>query len=201
MPLSNLRYLLFFCLAILLLQTSATLSSFVLWGEQGKGHWGFAIDPRTLSGLVGVFAAPFVHGSMSHAIHNVIALAMLGTVLAFTAPRTMWRMTLFVTVVGGLCVWLLGRDSLHAGASGVVFGWMGFLVLRGIFERKAIPVLVSLGAAVYFWSDIVGIFDVEESVSWEAHLFSLLAGFAAAYVFRPPSVPARSSPTQDSPGT
>lgn len=181
----NYRIVLMFVALIWVLQVTALIGSIRLDGSMmGQSNWAWGLEPRSISGLLGIFFMPFIHGSIEHVAGNSFGLLLLGAVLCATAPEKMWRMTFFVVVVGGLGIWLFGRPPVHVGASGVIFGWIGFLLLRGVFERRLVAIVGSLIVAWFYADQVLGMFSVDASVSWEGHLFSLLAGMAAVFVFK-----------------
>lgn len=143
------------------------------------------IIPQRLDGLDGVFFAPFLHHGFDHLYSNSIPLILLGTfVLAAGARRFLWS-TLIVILISGLGVWFTGSpNSIVVGASGVIFGYLGILLTRGVVERSwwnfAVVLLVGL---LYGWQ-LVGILPTDERISWQAHLFGLLGGVVAAIIFR-----------------
>jgi membrane associated rhomboid family serine protease len=171
---------------------AATLLSIVglLWLVQvanvllGGALLVFGIHPRTLPGLVGLLFAPFLHGSMTHLLLNTVSFVVLGALMRFRHRND------FVVVAGvgaltsGLGAWLLGAPgSVHIGASGVIFAFLGFLMARGIFERSVSSVLLSVFVTWFFGSMVWGIVPVMgAAISWQAHLFGLLGGILCAYV-------------------
>ena len=136
----------------------------------------FGIRPREVSGLVGIPLAPFLHAGLLHLVSNTVPMLILGAMVAVRGVKSFWGCTAFVAVVGGLGVWLFGRPAYHVGASGVVFGYFGFLVAAGWFERKVVPVLLAL-VTIFLYSGVLwGLLPLSARVSWEGHLFGLLAG-------------------------
>lgn len=144
--------------------------------------------PRRFAGLDGIVFMPFLHGSLAHAAANSIPIFVLGSLVAMTAHRVAMLSSGLVVVLGGLGVWLFGSSSIHIGASGLIFGWFGFLVARGFIERRPIPLLIALGVLAIYGTMLWGILPGQPGVSWEAHLFGALAGIAAAYLIRIPSL-------------
>ncbi|MEU8263517.1 rhomboid family intramembrane serine protease [Micromonospora sp. NPDC048999] len=143
------------------------------------------IIPHRIQGLDGVLFSPFLHADFNHLYSNSIPLILLGTfVLAAGTRRFLWS-TLVIILVSGLGVWFTGSpNSVVVGASGVIFGYLGILLTRGIVERSwwnfGVVLLVGL---LYGWQ-LIGILPTDERVSWQGHLFGLLGGIAAAIVFR-----------------
>ena len=143
----------------------------------------YGIRPRTERGLWGVLASPFLHGDFEHLMGNSIPFLILGWL---TMVRERWHfglVTSLAMVLGGLGVWTFGASgSVHIGASGVIFGYLGFLLLSGFFERRFGSILVSLGVGVVYGGLVWGVLPNQPGVSWEGHLFGFLAGIFAAYV-------------------
>lgn len=142
--------------------------------------YALAVVPRRLDGLVGVLGAPLVHGSFAHLAANTLPLLVLGGMVAVRGAVYYVTTTLAIAVLGGLGLWLLGRSAAHAGASGVIFGYFGFLVGRGYYERSLPSVAVAVLVAVVYGGMIGGVLPRDDRVSWEAHLFGLLAGGVCA---------------------
>ncbi|MFU8852141.1 rhomboid family intramembrane serine protease [Micromonospora sp. SL1-18] len=144
------------------------------------------IIPRRIQGLDGVFFSPFLHADFNHLYSNSIPLILLGTfVLAAGTRRFLWS-TMVIILVSGLGVWFTGSpNSVVVGASGVIFGYLGILLTRGIVERSwwnlGVVLLVGL---LYGWQLMIGILPTDERVSWQGHLFGLLGGIVAAILFR-----------------
>lgn len=143
------------------------------------------IIPHRIQGLDGVFFSPFLHHGFEHLYSNSIPLILLGTfVLAAGTRRFLWS-TLIIVLVSGLGVWFTGApNSVVVGASGVIFGYLGILLTRGLVERSwwnlAVVLLVGL---LYGWQ-LLGILPTDERISWQGHLFGLLGGVVAAILFR-----------------
>ncbi|MFK8029968.1 MAG: rhomboid family intramembrane serine protease [Gammaproteobacteria bacterium] len=146
------------------------------------GGWLYflGIEPRQIRGLDGVLAAPFLHGSFNHLLSNTTGLAILGVLICSFKSATFWRVTAFVTVIAGLGTWALAREGLHLGASSLVFGYFGYLVMRGLVERTFISVVVAAVVAVTYGGLLYGVLPNQTGISWEGHLFGFLAGLLAA---------------------
>lgn len=140
----------------------------------------FGLVPRRAEGLIGVPAMPLLHGSLTHVAANTLPVLLLGGLLALTARRRVWLINTVIVALGGLAVWLLGRPAIHIGASGLIFGWFGFLVARGFYDRSFVTAIIGLGVGVVYGGLALGILPRQPGVSWEAHLFGLSAGVAAA---------------------
>lgn len=137
----------------------------------------YGIVPRTVHGLLGIALAPWLHAGFAHLAANTVPLVVLATLVLTRGPRTLLRVTLGVALLGGLGVWLLGgARTLHLGASGVVFGHLGYVLTVGWFERHLAWMAVSILVAGLYGGAMAGVLPGTPGVSWEAHLFGLLAG-------------------------
>ena len=150
-----------------------------------------AVVPRRPDHLSGIFGAPLVHGSFAHLAANTVPLLVLGGMVALRGSVYYLTTTLAVAVLGdgqrrrqivdgavlgGLGLWTFGRNAAHIGASGLVFGYFGFLVGRGYYERSPTSVAVAALVAAGYGGMAAGVLPRDPGVSWEAHLFGLLAG-------------------------
>ena len=155
------------------------VSLYALFAD-GRLAYALAVVPRDPSGLVGIVGMPFVHGSIEHLLANTVPLLVFGVIVVSRGVPYFLSMSLAIVVLGGLALWLFGRDSAHIGASGLVFGYFGLLVARGLCERSLPSVGVSLLVIFLYGGMIFGVVPGEEHVSWEAHLCGLVAGIAVA---------------------
>ena len=172
---------------------TAALAAFValLWAVQvvnwitGYGlNPAFGLIPRHGSGLDGVIAMPLLHGSFSHLMANTPPLLVMGGLLVATTTRGLLSVNAVVIGLGGALVWLFGSSAIHIGASGLVFGWFGFLIARGLVDRSPITLGAALVVGVLYSSILWGVLPGQPGVSWEAHLFGAIAGAAAAALVR-----------------
>jgi len=148
----------------------------------------FGILPRTNRGLVGIFLSPFLHVGFGHLISNSIPFLLLGgLVMVGGGGRQFLLLSLWVTVIGGSGVWLLGGNrTVHLGASLLIFGYLGFLLSRGFAERSIGGVLVSLGLLFGYGGMLYGVLPGQPGISWLGHLCGFLAGIAAAWLLTEP---------------
>lgn len=141
----------------------------------------YGIHPRTLHGLWGILFAPFLHVDPYHLIANSVPFIVLGGVVLLGGRHLFWAVTILVILLGGFGVWLLAPGhTLHIGASGLIFGYLGFLLARGVVERSVVWFLVSLFILVGYGGLLWGMLPLHPGVSWQSHLFGFLAGLAAA---------------------
>ena len=146
--------------------------------------YALALVPRSVDGLPGILGAPLVHGSFAHLLANTVPLLILGGMVAIRGVAYYLATTLAIVVLGGLGLWALGRDAAHIGASGLIFGYFGFLLGRGYYERRLQSVAVSILVVVLYGGMLAGVLPRGDGVSWEAHLCGLLAGGLCARAAR-----------------
>lgn len=146
----------------------------------------FGIHPRSLLGLLGIVLAPFLHAGFGHLMVNSLPFVILGGFVLLGGTRVFWSVTIFVTLVGGLGVWLFAdKFSNHLGASGLIFGYLGFLLARGIFEKSLTWMLISCAILVGYGGLLFGVLPIHAGISWQGHLFGFLAGVGAARLMFP----------------
>ncbi len=142
----------------------------------------FGLVPRTLRGLTGILAMPFLHGDFKHLLGNTIPLAVTMLLLAGSRANS-GAIVAIITLLCGVGLWLFGRPALHIGASGVVFGLIAFHVFAGIFEKRLQSVILSAVVGLLYASTLLqGIVPFQRGVSWEGHLIGAIAGALVALV-------------------
>lgn len=141
------------------------------------------VRPRTLAGLWGIFLAPFLHAGFAHLIANTLPFIVLGWFVMLRSTADFFVVTGITAVVSGLGIWLTGPNrSVHIGASGLIFGYFGFLLWRGYFERSAQSILWAIFVGLLYGGLIWGVLPQQAGISWQAHLFGFIGGAVAAYV-------------------
>ena len=146
----------------------------------GLASWG--ILPRSISGLIGIPLAPFIHGSIWHAISNTIPLAILGGLVLAGGKARFWSVTIGVIVISGILVWIFARGAHHVGASGLVFGYFGALLAAAYFERSIMAVGIAVITVALYGGLIWGILPTRSYISFEGHLFGLIAGVVITWI-------------------
>ena len=140
------------------------------------------IVPRNPLGMFGIFFAPILHGSFSHLFFNSVPLFLLLTFMMTYGLHTAICATLMITFFSGLATWLFGRKSIHVGASGLIMGYMGFILYSGYYGHSLSGMIVAIVSFYYLGSILFSVIPTDSRTSWEGHLFGLLAGlFSAAY--------------------
>lgn len=141
----------------------------------------YGVVPRTTSGLVGIVLGPLLHGSYLHVQSNAVGLMALGTLAVIRSGSRFPMVCLIIILAGGLALWVVGRSAAHVGASGLVFGLFGYLLLRGVLDKSVLSVLIAaVMVGVFGWAILFGVLPTNAYVSWEGHLCGLAAGALAA---------------------
>ena len=146
----------------------------------------YGIQAHDVTDLPHVFSAPFLHASFDHLISNTVPFAILGFLAALRGISKFLTMNVIVMVVGGLGVWFLGpTGGVTVGASILIFGYFGYLLGRGLFERRLLDVLIALVVGVLYGTAIAAsVLPNNPQISWQGHLFGLIGGVLAAWTLR-----------------
>lgn len=143
----------------------------------------FGLKPRSIGGLPGIFAMPFLHGGFGHIISNSVPLLVLLSLLAGTRKNGL-GIVISISVLGGILLWLFGRGANHIGASLLVFGLAAYLIVHGIRSKSPLNILLSIGVAfVYGTTLLTGVLPTQPGVSWDGHLFGAIAGGLVAWFY------------------
>lgn len=143
----------------------------------------FGIRPRSLRGLPGIFLCPFLHLGFGHLVSNSLPFLLLGGLVMTGGRRQFLQLSLWVTVIGGSGVWLLGGgQSVHLGASLLIFGYLGFLLSSGIVKRSVAGIALSLVLLFVYGGMLYGVLPGQPGISWLGHLCGFLAGIGGAYL-------------------
>ena len=141
----------------------------------------FGIRPRSTEGLVGVVLSPFLHVGFGHLIGNTVPFLVLGGLIALSGLARVLAVTAIVAVVGGIGTWLVApAQTVHLGASGLVFGFAAYLVARGVFDRRVRSVAIGLLVVVVYGTTLLFGLLPREGISWQGHLFGAVGGVVAA---------------------
>jgi membrane associated rhomboid family serine protease len=152
--------------------------NFSLLGR-GLNQW-FALRPRQLSGLVGIPLSPFLHANWDHLIANTPGFVVLGGLIALQDPINLPIVTIVCALLRGSLLWLVGRPGGYVGASGIVFGYLGFCFALAYIQRTPASAMifgtVAFFYAKYFW----GLFPMHDRIAWEGHLLGFCSGIFVA---------------------
>lgn len=142
----------------------------------------YGIEPRQASDLPNILWAPLLHFGWAHLISNSIPFLVLG-VLVFLAGFARWLVaTVSSVVTSGLAAWAMAPvGSITAGASGVIFGWLTFLLVRGFFTRKPGQIALAVIVFLLYGGVLLGVLPGAPGVSWQAHLGGAVGGVLAAW--------------------
>lgn len=145
----------------------------------------FGVIPRTTIGLRGLLFAPFIHHRFDHIVANSLPFLALGWMVMLRDARHFVPVTVISAIGSGLLAWLLGAPgSVHIGASGILFGYLGFLILSGWYARSALSIALSLVVIAVWGGVVLGVMPGQSGVSWQSHLGGFLAGALAARSYR-----------------
>jgi membrane associated rhomboid family serine protease len=143
------------------------------------------IKPRIVTGLDGIVFAPLLHGSFAHLVGNSVPLILMGTFVLAAGVRRFLLSTALIALISGLGVWFFGESgTVTVGASGVIFGYLGVLLMRGLVEHSWWNIAVGLLIALLYGWQLIGVLPTDERISWQGHLFGFIGGLIAAIVFR-----------------
>ncbi|WP_136044982.1 rhomboid family intramembrane serine protease, partial [Microbacterium sp. K41] len=151
---------------------------------------GFGLRSWDLSGLSGIILAPLLHASWAHLIANSVPFLVLGCLVAVEGARRFWAVTVIVAVIGGVGTWVVNAPgTLTVGASGLVFGYFGYVVMRvfapgRVAHRILYAVIAVVVIGVYGGTMLAGVIGVADGVSWQGHLFGAIGGGVAALIGR-----------------
>lgn len=139
------------------------------------------IWPRRIWGLPGIFFAPLLHLNFNHLFFNCIPLLILSDFILIYGLPYYLMVTAYIAIMSGFLIWCFAKPGIHVGASAVITGYWGFLVLNIYQQGTVMSIFLGIICLYYFAGIFLGIFPREKGVSWEGHLFGLLAGFATSY--------------------
>jgi membrane associated rhomboid family serine protease len=141
------------------------------------------IVPRSTNGLAGIAFAPFLHGGWDHLIGNTLPFLVLGAAIALGGAARVGVVTVIVAVVGGLGTWLVApANTIHIGASGIVFGYAAYLIARGVFSRRLVQIGLGLLVVAVWGTTLLNGLAPADGISWQGHLFGAVGGVLAAWL-------------------
>ena len=144
------------------------------------------IVPRTPDGLEGILWAPLLHGGWAHLIANTLPFLIFGFLVLANGIGRFVLVTAIIWLLGGLGVWLTAADgTVTIGMSGVIFGWLTYLLVRGFFARSGMQIVLAVVVFLLWGGILLGVLPGQEGVSWQGHLFGALAGVFAAWLVAP----------------
>ncbi|WP_373271036.1 rhomboid family intramembrane serine protease [Corynebacterium riegelii] len=149
------------------------------------------IHPLDVPSLPFIFTSPLLHGSLDHILGNTVPGAIFAYLVGYSGKRVFWEVTAFVVIIGGLGTWLFGGiGTNHVGASGLVYGWLAYLIVRGFFNRSGQQIALGVTLGFLYSGLVWGMFPGNPGVSWQAHLFGAIGGAVAAMIITSDDPPA-----------
>lgn len=146
---------------------------------------GHGIVSRDVGSLPGILTAPFLHVSWAHIEANSGPLFIFGFLAAYRGVKKFLGVSVLIIIVSGLGAWLISPDGVNTvGASGVIFGYLGYVLVRGIFDRHRIDIVIGLVMALCFAYEFTALLPQNDGVSWQAHVFGFVAGIVGGWFFR-----------------
>ena len=143
----------------------------------------YGVKPRTATGIRGILFMPFLHQGFGHLVANTIPIVVLGWLVMLRRTADIFTVAAVTLIVGGLGIWLFGAsNSVHVGASGLIFGFFGFLLARAYFERSPASIALAAVVLLLYGGIIWGVLPGQVGVSWLGHLFGFIGGILAAYL-------------------
>jgi membrane associated rhomboid family serine protease len=142
------------------------------------------IIPRRLIGLPGIIFAPLLHADFNHIFFNSIPLFVLSGFILLNGFEYYLMVTALITLMSGLAIWCFAKNGLHVGASALITGYWSFILVNVYQHTSPITIILGLLSLYYFAGIFFGIFPREKGVSWQGHLFGLLAGIATSYLLK-----------------
>jgi len=151
----------------------------------------FGLRSRSLDGALDILTFPLLHANLNHLLSNTLPLIIFGFLVFLSGLRVFITALAFSWLGSGLTVWLIGGGGVTVGASGLVFGFFAFLLVRGFFNRNWWQILLSVVLFMAYGSILFGVLPtVLGYISWQAHLGGAIGGVVAAVLLRPKPKPA-----------
>jgi|TARA_B110000285_G_scaffold234195_1_gene310312 membrane associated rhomboid family serine protease len=144
----------------------------------------FGIQPRKLEGISGIIFSPFLHSSLEHLFNNSIPLFLLSSAIFFFYRTISWKIIFLGIFLSGLLTWIIGRDSTHIGASGLIYVLISFIFFKGIISKNFNLMALSLIVVFIYGGTIWYVFPIKNNMSWEGHLSGFMIGVLLALLFK-----------------
>ena len=157
------------------------------WLQGGALDYALGLRPGDPWGAIGILTAPFLHAGWSHLVANSLALVLLLWISLGFSRRLTWAACAISSLTAGILTWLIApTDTVHVGASGVIFGLVGFLLVNGVVRKGCLPLLISLGVLVLYGGALGGMLPwvAEPGISWQMHLGGFVGGVVTSWGLR-----------------
>jgi membrane associated rhomboid family serine protease len=158
---------------------------------QGRLSWAFCIRPREPWGLVGVITAHFLHDRDNHLPGNTLSLIPLGGLILLQGVGIFYAVSIIAGLIAGLGTWLFASKGFYIGASGIIFGYIGFLLVYGLVSGNFLAAVIAIWVGIQYGRSITGSKDTYSGIlplppglhiAWMMHLFGFIGGIVAAYL-------------------
>ncbi|MDQ3021058.1 MAG: rhomboid family intramembrane serine protease [Bacteroidota bacterium] len=156
---------------------------FIEWSVQADFS-SYGVLPRKTAGLTGILTAPLIHANLSHLFSNSTTLFLLLFGILYFYRSSAITVFFIIYIFDGILVWLFARDSYHIGASGLVYGFAGFLFFSGLFRKDKRSIALSLLIVFLYGGMVWGVLPTDPKISFESHLFGAVVGIVCAFIFR-----------------
>jgi membrane associated rhomboid family serine protease len=157
---------------------------FLIDGMFGLRLGRFGLRPGSVEGLIGILTAPLLHGSIQHIFSNSMPMFISLTAILYFYPNSSVRVIPLIWIGSGILGWIIGRPSLHYGASGLIYGLLAYIFVSGILRSDMRSVAVSMLVGFLYGSMVWGVLPIRPNMSWELHLSGAVMGVLLAFVFR-----------------
>jgi membrane associated rhomboid family serine protease len=157
------------------------------WADSYRLDQAYGILPRNVGRLGDIFSAPFLHANWAHIEGNSVPLLVLGVAAAYRGIVRFLAATAIIAIVSGLTVWLFqSGNSVTIGASGIIFGYFGYVLVRGIVDRNLLDLGIGIAAGALYYGILAVAIPGTPGISWLGHLGGLIGGILAAWLLRAP---------------
>ena len=144
----------------------------------------YGVFPKKISGIKGVFLSAFIHKDFNHLLNNSYPILVLGSMLFGFYKDIALKIFIYLLLVSGLLLWLIGRPAFHIGASGFIYALASFLFFSGFIRKNTGLSAISFVVIFLYGSMIWGVFPIEKFISWEGHLSGLITGLIMAFIYK-----------------
>ncbi len=144
----------------------------------------YGVFPRKLSGLIGILTSPLIHADFKHLFNNSVPLIIMGTALFYFYKEVAFKVSFWIYLMVGVWTWVSAREAYHIGASGVLYGLFSFLLVSGFLRRNKNLISLSFAVIFLYGSLVWGIFPIDVKISFEGHLWGVVAGIVLALYYR-----------------
>lgn len=152
----------------------------------GGALYDFGLEPRNLNGADGILFAPLLHGDFGHLGSNLGGFIVLASLTLIDGVRRFAKASAIIIILGGVLLWVFGRNAIHIGASGWIFGLWAMVIAQAWYDRRWRNIVIALGVLIFYGSMALGFLPLQPGVSFEGHMFGAIAGVVAARVLARP---------------